>query len=756
MDIINTPYWILEFLKVLFGFLLLGFAWPRFVFAGHLRGKSLIYQFGFCVTTQVVLVNTVVLCLGLFHILNVWTVRAIFYGIPLALLVKRLNLTEEQAVAAARAEVFTRPRLMLKRLRHTLAGKLREAWRRVRPHWLECLALAAVAVYALIYFSWGAFQNTSYSYPDQYVHHSWIYGLIGGTIFPNGIYPEAMHCLLYAIHTLLGMEVYSLLLFGGSIQTILFLVACYALFQEIFRWRFTSVFVLTVFVLLGTDSVGVLGGMSRLQGALPLELALTGQMLCVLFLVRYLRGEGPGVESGKKPKLIWNGDLFVFMMSLTMILVAHFHPVITAFVLCVVAVAFHVKRVFSRERFLPLAAAVLCGVSIALAPMGAALVAGRPAEQSIGWALGVISGEDRESQAGALDEALEDEDSGDMAGRAGKWASFTLRMVRRAYSELLGEKWVEPFLILMAVVVAVGAVQLLFLPFRLRWIRDAGLDQLWLGGYLFLAVLSFSMILMYIMPYLGLPELVPGPRLIATERILLFAVAAIPLDFAFYLLMRWLKGRVLQVLSLACMAAICVWASTEENYHGYLYCDLTRYRAEVETMTHIIQHYPKYSYTIVSPVDGLYHVIEYGWHEELLDFMLKSTGDRYFIPTEYVFIFLEKKPLEYAQIHYASGPSWLAVKKKPFAFGSQHPAVIAGEVSLEAAQSDLGEFEKPSDYYKRSRSVVESRVYYWCQRFEELYPNELKVYYEDEDFVCYYFQQEPEAPYDLAIGEYVP
>ena len=76
MDIINTPYWILEFLKVLFGFLLLGFAWPRFVFAGHLRGKSLIYQFGFCVTTQVVLVNTVVLCLGLFHILNVWTVRA--------------------------------------------------------------------------------------------------------------------------------------------------------------------------------------------------------------------------------------------------------------------------------------------------------------------------------------------------------------------------------------------------------------------------------------------------------------------------------------------------------------------------------------------------------------------------------------------------------------------------------------------------------------------------------------------------------
>ena len=383
--------------------------------------------------------------------------------------------------------------------------------------------------------------------------------------------------------------------------------------------------------------------MARLQGALPLELALTGQMLCVMFLVRYLRGEGPGAEPGEKPKRIWNGDLFVFMMSLTMMLSAHFHPVLIAFVLCVVAVAFHLKRVFSRERFLPLAAAVLCGVSIALAPMGAALVSGRPAEPSMGWALGVISGEDdpdrRESQTGELDEALE-ENSGDVAGKLGKWA--------------------EPFLILMAAVAAVGAVQLLLLPFRLRWIRDAGLDRLWLGGYLFLAALSFSMILVYIMPYLGLPELILGRRLIATERILLFAVAAIPLDFAFYLLMRWLKGRVLQVLSLACMAAICVWASTEENYNGYLYCDLTRYRAEVETMTHIIQHYPQYTYTIVSPGDGLYHMAEHGWHEELLDFMLETAGDRYFLPTEYVFIFVEKNPLEYAQTHYASGPSWLA------------------------------------------------------------------------------------------------
>ena len=87
---------------------------------------------------------------------------------------------------------------------------------------------------------------------------------------------------------------------------------------------------------------------------------------------------------------------------------------------------------------------------------------------------------------------------------------------------------------------------------------------------------------------------------------------------------------------------------------------------------------------------------------------------------------------------------------------SQHPTVTAGEISLEAAQSGLGEFKAPFDYYRFNSPVVESKVYYWCQRFAELYPGEIKIYYEDEDFVCYYFQQEPDAPYDLAIGEYVP
>lgn len=761
MDIINTPYWVFEFLKVLCGYLLVGFLWPRFVFAKHLSGKSMIYQFGFCVTVQTVLVNTVVLGLGLLHILNAWTIRAVFYGVPLAVLYRRMDVTEERLAAAARAVLVMRPKLLLERLYHAAGKKLRTLWRGAWPHLPEYLALGGVAVYALVYFSWGAFQTTAYSYPDQYTHHAWIYGLVQGRIFSDGVYPEAMHCLLYTIHTLLGVEVYSIMLFFGSIQSVVFLVSCYSLLRAFFQWRFTPVFALAAFVLLGTETEEVLAGIARLQGALPLEFALTAQMLCVLFLVRYLRGGNAPVGKGKLAGWILNRDLFVFMMSLAMLFAAHFHPVLVAFLLCVVVVLFHLKKVFSKERFLPLATAVLCGVLIALVPMAAGLASGIPMQASMNWALGIMDGAEdpdrRDSQRDQLEAALED--GGDsLATKITKSTAFVVKMVHQACGELLGKGWADPLLVLMAMVAAGGVILalLLLLPLSgLSWIKKLGIGQLWLGRYLLLTVLSLSMVLLYIMPYLGLPELILGRRLITTERIFLLAVAAIPLDMVFSILMLWLKAHILEGLSVVCLAVVCLWASTEENYHGYLYCDLTRYRAEVAVMTEIIQDYPQYSYTIVSPGDGLYHVAEHGRHEELLDFMLKSAGERYFLPTEHVFIFLEKKPLNYAQTHYANGPSWLARPEKVFPFSvvwSQNPEITHTEISLEASQAGLGEFKAPFDYYRFNRPVVESKVYYWCQHFAKLYPNEMTVYYEDEEFVCYYFRQEPHAPYDLAIG----
>ena len=57
MDIVNTPYWVGQYILVLLGYLLIAFAWPHVVFQEHLRQKSPIYRFAFCISVQTVLIN---------------------------------------------------------------------------------------------------------------------------------------------------------------------------------------------------------------------------------------------------------------------------------------------------------------------------------------------------------------------------------------------------------------------------------------------------------------------------------------------------------------------------------------------------------------------------------------------------------------------------------------------------------------------------------------------------------------------------
>ena len=48
-------------------------------------------------------------------------------------------------------------------------------------------------------------------------------------------------------------------------------------------------------------------------------------------------------------------------------------------------------------------------------------------------------------------------------------------------------------------------------------------------------------------------------------------------------------------------------------------------------------------------------------------------------------------------------------------------------------------------------SFISTRMYYWAQAFKERYPNDMKVYYESEDFVCYVMPQNMYHQYNFAI-----
>ena len=76
----DKMYWYMEYIKVFAGYIALLYIWPSIIFRKYLRGKGLTFRFMFCSIVQIILINTVVLGLGLLHILNEWTVRGMFWG----------------------------------------------------------------------------------------------------------------------------------------------------------------------------------------------------------------------------------------------------------------------------------------------------------------------------------------------------------------------------------------------------------------------------------------------------------------------------------------------------------------------------------------------------------------------------------------------------------------------------------------------------------------------------------------------------
>ena len=140
-----------------------------------------------------------------------------------------------------------------------------------------------------------------------------------------------------------------------------------------------------------------------------------------------------------------------------------------------------------------------------------------------------------------------------------------------------------------------------------------------------------------------------------------------------------------------------------------------------------------FKWTIVSANDELRMIEEYGRHTETIEFLHDmeywNSTKEVTIPTEKVYFYIEKKPLNYAGGYNGKIP----------------------EVSEEEAANPLPENSGLHAYNGPQRSVTMSRMYYWAQKFMELYPNEMKVYFENDRFVCYYIEQNVYRLYNFAI-----
>jgi len=774
----------MEYVKVLLAYVLIMFIYPSILFRAYLKGKGRVFWFFFCVSSQILLVSTVVLLLGLFHILNVWVCRVLFYGSLVWSISRsvRFNMPLRYFIHKVQNHTYG-VRLLLLRLGEAIRGALRKmagfVREAVKGNVIELIALAVIVVYGMIYFTYGAFQERYFGFGDMYVHHSWIYGLIQGKSFSHGIYPEGMHAVLYAMYALFGIRVYSALLFLQCVHVVTFLLGGYALIRELFPGRYSALLVLTAFLTLYVRCTEEVYSMSRLQWTLPQEFALYTVFTIPLFLVRYLKHAGKVTYKGKQTRMFWSDDLLLFAMGVAVSFAVHFYATFMAIYACVGVAIVWCWRLLHWRRFVPVLASAVLAVLFATVPMGIAFAEGIPFQGSIYWALGVMEGKYDQSgstvvieqpTATETPEPTQSETSIPKAAapdvpaptgqpapqpslleRVQKKFSTLIRGISRGVKTMAGRKeyyyGIKGMILLKACAAYLG-IWLLWrvlgrIAGKIALVRPIPRDLF--DGYATAAMICVVFMVMISSDAFGLPPLVAASRLLTVKNVFLLAVLAVPMDMLETLLASACSAGVMQCMGAASAAALLALIVATGQYHGYLYYEASRFPAAAEVSNSIIDKFPSRQFTIVSTTDEMYQINCYGFHEEYLTFLKNYQEDGYYLPTPYVFFYVEKHPLQYGHSHFFTGPQWLAqCRYQDYVLSSLGTQRLKGEIADDKADQDIviaGGKASLGYTILSNRETVESAAARFIRSLKAQYPNNISVYYEDEDFVCYCLKQ---------------
>ena len=742
------PY--IEFVKVIAAYVTLLYIWPSVVFYKYLKGKGMTFRFLFCSTVQIVLINSIVLGLGLFQILNVWLVRGLFFGAFIFSMGNLLcqQIRQEKSVVESVQVEYCCGKVFFEQILRSAVKKGKKLWYFYKESLTEYLLLIVILLFGMIYFSIGQLQDYTYGHYDQYIHFQWILDLKQGKIFSDGIYPEAMHCFIYCMHCLFGVKLYSIVLLLSGIHISAFLLAAYCLLQEVFQQHFMPLFVLTAWLTYDAGMKGMAlarlySSISRLAWMLPQEFGMYLVFLCPLFLLRFFRIREDELEARQWYR---NENLFFLMLGVGAALSTHFYVIILAFFMCLAVVIVYLRKVLLPKNVFSLMHAVINGISIGALPMILAYIMGVQLQGSLRWGMKIYSGESE----------------GDVSYTAESSAPIQNRNVikdiyEKGFVDIFGEQGAVVFIAILVLIILFVCGRSLYLC----KVHKAGQnEQITVGrteGYLAMVVATIIYIVLYVAPFIGLPEFVVIGRIISILKMLIFIVPGVLADFVLVpMILQKCKLNVRQVAFFGCVAIYCFAYLTD--FHKYPYSYLKHYKAAVLTTDKIMDKFNRNTYKIVS-MDDEKGQVEKEKREELFIFLQNINKTEYYLPVEYIFLFVEKHPVIQGQIHFYNGPRWIADKSSLFQATSdnqsQCPDILHSEISREMSQQEITDYSAMEWHYWDTtlRTVVSSKAYYWYRDFSNKYSEESSVYYEDDDFVCYMIHQDPEKPLNLAIDK---
>ena len=739
---------------------------PAIMFRRILAGRRLSEQFLMCYTFGNFYIINIVFAVQLLHISGFWTL-VLFTAVPGILIWSRVNRVSLRELCMKTGIVCKKIlqgsmgiKGFLYRVQNRSMAVLKKA---VWLFYCEVVCntlqwILAGAVIAALFWIYGRQLILTYGYraSDIPVHLNWINQMSRGNLFASGVYPFGFHCMVYYLHAVFGFDTYVILCVFYLVQVFFIHIVLLAMLKLLCRSLYLPYAGIMVYIL---GSFWARQTYSRFGSSLPQEFGMIFVIPSVYFLIRFFQTEKKNLKN-RETKLI----LGCFALAFSLTLAIHFYGTMIAGLCCIgIAVGF-CTRFLNKEYFRRIMLTGIISVFLAVLPMGIAFAGGTPLQGSLGWGLSVINGgssDTEDTEDTSENEAAQKQAMEEMAARLienaqnsnpepvqteetpviteatkhsladkareipKKMKNLREMMVRRIQDFIINsqEQW-------CAYAVLAGIAVLLLLGVVFIILRRITYGEMLMSAGFCMGILT----LLLCAGNLGLPVLMDPARCSIYYVYLLIASMTVLGDGVLYLIF---MPRILTIPRNAISFILTVSMAAGMIHQGLVKTPdfISDYvsNGAYTCLTNIIKENKDETWTIVSANDETQMGLDHGWHYETITFLRKqeyiNRDTKLIIPTEKVYFFIEKIPLNYFVAYSGSGQS----------------------ISKKGASQSLPDSGGSVMYQGESRWILMSRMYYWAQAFMEMYPNEMKVYYESEDFVCYVISQNMYHQYNFAI-----
>ena len=736
---------------------------PAIMFRRILAGRGLSEQFLMCYTFGNFYIINIVFAVQLLHISGFWTL-VLFTAVPGILIWSRVNRVSLRELCMKTGIVCKKIlqgsmgiKGFLYRVKNRSMAVLKKA---VWLFYCEVVCntlqwILAGAVIAALFWIYGRQLVLTYGYraSDIPVHLNWINQMSRGNLFASGVYPFGFHCMVYYLHAVFGFDTYVILCVFYLVQVFFIYIVLLAMLKLLCRSLYLPYAGIMVYIL---GSFWARQTYSRFGSSLPQEFGMIFVIPSVYFLIRFFQTEKKNLKN-RETRLI----LGCFALAFSLTLAIHFYGTMIAGLCCIgIAVGF-CTRFLNKEYFRRIMLTGIISVFLAVLPMGIAFAGGTPLQGSLGWGLSVINGDSSDTEDTSENEAAQKQAMEEMAARLientqnsnsesvqtgeipviteapkhsladkareipKKMKNLREMMIRRIQEFIINsqEQWCA-----YAVLAGIAVLILLGLVFII--LRRITYGEMLMSAGFCMGILT----LLLCAGNLGLPVLMDPARCSIYYVYLLIVSITVLGDGLLYLIF---MPRILTIPRNAVSFILTVSMAAGMIHQGLVKTPdfISDYvsNGAITCLTNIIKENKDETWTIVSANDETQMGLDHGWHYETITFLRKqehiNKDTKLIIPTEKVYFFIEKIPLNYSVVYSGSGQS---ISKK----GASQSLPNSGGIGM---------------YQGEGRWILMSRMYYWAQAFMEMYPNEMKVYYESEDFVCYVTPQNMYHQYNFAI-----